>query len=143
MIFLVFSWSLFWKFVILRRRYAVAHAWAAGGLSLLKETFSNVCHCGLRISQIPNPTAGRWQPKRLRVMRFYIPYFILYRILGVSAWASCVVYPVLEGNARACSPRMDIEQTPAPFLWTTVIIRNFYEAADFGVSIGKKLIDKL
>ena len=78
----------------------------------IRKTFSNVCRCALRISQIPQPQqtdddeASSWCVYSISLCDVTI---------SVLAWANCVVYPVWRGNARACRARMDTRTDTCAF----------------------------
>jgi hypothetical protein len=59
----------------------------------MKETFSNVCRCGLRTSQILYPQQAD-DNRGVYVVRIYLIYIF------VLSWANCVVYPVWVGQCE-------------------------------------------
>ena len=73
-------------------------------------TFSDVCLCGLRTSQLPNPQQADDNEASALCDSFNIKD---------TYWRGLFALSILcgLGNAKACSPRMGTRTAPTPFLY--------------------------
>ena len=101
----------------------------------MRKTFSNVCRCGPRTSQLPN-----LQPSNDNEASAW--YVSIYIIIHSSYWRGLTALSILcdLGNARACGSRMDRRNRHLRLFCIIRIILNYLFSLFWGVCKAAKMV---